>query len=77
MNPKKKMKGSKRPRQKVEIRIISRTEMTAEQQEAFTTATDSLLAELVKSLDRQVQGDPNGIEEQVAGKARDHRRAAK
>ena len=71
------MKESKRPRQKVQIRIISQTEMTADQQKSFTTATDSLLTELVQSLDRQLQGEPNGIEEEMAGAAGHRRRPSK
>lgn len=54
---------------------ISTGEMAADQQAPFERAIDSLLAELIRSLDRQ-EGDVNGnFKEQVARSARDHRRA--
>jgi hypothetical protein len=68
------MKESKRPRHKTHIRI-STGEMAADQQAPFNRAIDSLLAELMRSLDRQ-QGEVNGnFEEQVGRSARDHRGA--
>jgi hypothetical protein len=58
------MKESKRCRQKTQVRIIARGEMAADQQASFTKATDSLLAELVRSLDRRIQGESNGSTEE-------------
>src|SRR5687768_15015104 len=66
------MKERKRALRKTQVRIVSRVEMTADQQVSFTKATDSLLAELVKSLDRQ-KGEPYGhVEEQMAGVKSNH-----
>jgi hypothetical protein len=70
------MKELKRPPQKTHVRI-SKSEMAADQQALFIKATDSLLAELVRSLDRRTQGDLNDYaEEPVARITHDHRRAA-
>ncbi len=72
-----KMKERPKPPRNSQIQVVSRGEMTADQQSSFTRAVDALLIELLCDLDRRNQGDGYGNEEQVAGAGRDRRRTSK
>ena len=72
------MKERPNPPRKTQIRVVSRSGMTAAERASFDKAVDALLAELVRRLDRRNEGEADGItEEQVAGATRRSRRSAK
>jgi hypothetical protein len=52
---------------KTQISVISKKQMTPDQQASFLTATDALLIELIHKLDRRIQGESDGTaEDEVA-----------
>ena len=62
------MKEIQTPLRKTTVNIVSRSTMTEDQQRSFQMAVNALLVELIKDVDRHVEGDSNeGTEEQVAG----------
>lgn len=76
--PKRKIKDSSKPLQKTHIQNVSVVEMTVDQQAPFEKAVDALLADLIRYLDRRIEGEADGQEpKQMAGTSRDCRRSPK